>query len=59
MSIYDLIACRHSERKFTDKVISKEDIEKIIDAGLSAPSGGNSQPWHFTVIKDKKLSKNL
>ena len=41
MSVYDLITCRHSERRYSDQHISNEDIKKIIDAGLSAPSGQN------------------
>ncbi len=57
--MYDLITCRHSERKYLDKGIPAEDIKKIIDAGLSAPSGQNTQPWHFTVIKDKKAQDSL
>lgn len=57
--MYDLITCRHSERKYLDKDISQDDIKKIIDAGLSAPSGQNAQPWHFTVIKDKHVQNNL
>ena len=33
----------------------KEAIEKIIDAATKAPSGGNSQPWHFVAITDPDL----
>ena len=59
MDTYDLITCRHSERKFTDKIVPKEFIDKIIDAGLSAPSGQNLQPWHFTVIQNKETIRNM
>ena len=53
--MYDLITCRHSERKYSDKRISDVDLQKIVDAGLSAPSGMNSQPWHITVVKNKDI----
>lgn len=33
-------------------MISHETIEKILDAGVQAPSGGNSQPWKFEVSND-------
>lgn len=51
--MYDLITCRHSARKYKKEKVKEEDIQKIIEAGLSAPSGGNTQPWHFTVINGK------
>lgn len=59
MGVYDLLTHRHSERKFTQDKVSKDDIQKIIEAGLSAPSGMNTQPWHFTVIQNKDVQKEL
>lgn len=59
MEIYDLITCRHSERRYAKEKVSMEKIEKIIDAGLAAPSGMNTQPWHFTVIQDEIILKEL
>ena len=57
--MYNIVTCRHSVRKYTNELVSKEDVKKIIDAGLSAPSGQNSQPWHFTVIQDKSIQNEL
>ena len=57
--MYDLITSRRSVRKYSKKQVSKDDIQKIIDAGLSSPSGGDSQPWHFTVIQDEEVKKEL
>ena len=57
--MYELITRRHSIRKYTSQQVSDEDISKIIDAGLAAPSGQNTQPWHFTIIKDKQVQKEL
>jgi len=59
MDMYELITRRHSERKYKSKQVSEEDIQKIINAGLSAPSGQNSQPWHFTVVQNKEVLKEL
>ena len=59
MDLYNLIVSRHSVRKYKKQDVSDEHIKKIIDAGLSAPSGGNNQPWHFTIIQDKKTQKEL
>lgn len=37
----------------------KEIIEKLLDAGISAPSGMNAQPWRFAVIENKDTIKKL
>ncbi len=50
---------RRTTRKFEETPVEREKLETIIDAGLWAPSGGNKQPWHFTVIQDKALMTRL
>lgn len=44
------ILTRRSVRAFTDKPVSREDLELIIKAGLYAPSAKNLQTWKFTVL---------
>ena len=55
MDALQAIHTRRSIRKFEDKPVSEEDIQKIIAAGMSAPSARNAQPWQFIVIDDKEL----
>lgn len=43
---------RRTIRQFKDKDISKEDIEKIIEAGRYCPTATNAQDFSFTVIRD-------
>ncbi len=50
---------RRSIRKYTDKVVSEDLIEKILRAGMAAPSAGNEQPWHFIVIDDKDVLNEI
>ena len=45
---------RKSIRKFLDKEIEDEKIERLLKAGMQAPSAVNSQPWEFLVVKDKE-----
>ena len=45
---------RKSIRKFLDKEIEDEKIERLLRAGMQAPSAINSQPWEFLVVKDKE-----
>ncbi len=41
---------RRSIRSFTNKAVSKDDIEVIVQAGLYAPSGRKRQDWQFTIV---------
>ena len=59
MDFYDLIIRRHSVRKYTEQKVTEEQIKKIIVAGLTAPSGGNTQPWHFSVIQNQEEQSKL
>lgn len=53
--LIDLLRKRTSVRKFTNKKISAEIIDCILEAGRLAPSGGNEQPWKFGIITEKEL----
>jgi nitroreductase len=44
------IFIRRSIRKFLDKPIDKSSIERIISAGMHAPSAMNTRPWEFLVL---------
>jgi nitroreductase len=43
---------RRSSLKFTTDPITEDQLESILEAGRWAPSGLNSQPWDFVVIRD-------
>ena len=55
--LLDLINTRRSIRFFKNKKIAKEKIDKIIEAGLRAPSSKNSQPWFFLVLQGENKNK--
>lgn len=59
MEAFDAIFTRRSTRKYSDVVPEKGLIEKVIEAGRFAPSGGNSQTTHFLVITDAEILKKL
>ncbi len=46
---------RRSIRKYSSEKVPEELIEKILRAGMAAPSAGNEQPWHFIIINDKDI----
>jgi nitroreductase/Na+-translocating ferredoxin:NAD+ oxidoreductase RNF subunit RnfB len=43
---------RRSMRNFKDKPVPEPLINRILEAGRFAPSGGNTQPWKFAVVTD-------
>ena len=55
----ELIRSRASIRAFTDEPLSEEMIRALEEAALSAPNGGNAQPWHFVFCTDKEKLKTL
>ncbi len=59
-AVLENIQSRKSVRHFVKgKEISREQIEKIIRAGMAAPSARNIQPWEFIVINDRETLNSL
>lgn len=55
MDVLEAIKTRRSVRRFSGEKVSKEEIEKVIDAARLAPSGSNIQGWRFIVITDPRI----
>jgi nitroreductase len=51
----ELIISRQSDRKYSDKPVEKEKLERILEAGRMSPSACNAQPWKFIVVNEPKL----
>src|ERR1041385_3114585 len=50
---------RRATPSFEDVPIHTADLEKIIRTALEAPSGYNTQPWRFVVVRDTEQKKKL
>ena len=50
---------RRTIRDFSDKPIEREVIENCIKTAGTAPSGANMQPWHFVLISNPKIKKQI
>jgi len=55
----EIIVNRQSDRRYSDKAVEKEKLDRIIEAGRMSPSACNAQPWKFIVVTDKALLKEL
>lgn len=53
------IAERRATPSFDGVPIPDEDLKKILEAGLQAPSGYNMQPWRFVVVRAEDQKKRL
>jgi nitroreductase len=58
-SLSDAIGGRRATPSFDGAPIPAEDLEKILKAGLYAPSGYNMQPWRFVVVRSPEQKKRL
>lgn len=59
MELDDCINGRRCIRRYKDDVVPKDIIDKILHAGVWAPSGMNGQPWRFIVIEDRDTINKL
>jgi nitroreductase len=49
----------YAARNFIAGSVPKADLDLILQAGIKAPSAGNRQPWHFTVVQNQTLAKGI
>lgn len=59
LSTKEAIENRRSIRKFKSDIVSDEIIMELIESARLAPSGCNSQPWRFKIVKDFKTKSKL
>lgn len=59
MALMDIIKARHSIRKYTNEQISREDLEKILEAGNFAPNAGGGQRSMMVAIRNKELATHI
>ena len=50
---------RRSVREFSKRNVPLSVLKNLIKTATSAPSGANKQPWHFVIVKNKKLKKKI
>ena len=58
-SLLHQIQQRRSVRDFSSENVPIEVIKNCIKTAASAPSGANKQPWHFSLVQDKKIKKEI
>jgi len=59
MEILEIFANRRSVRKYAQGPLEDEALDKILKAGLLAPSGHARRPWEFILVRDKRMLERL
>ena len=59
MELYEAINKRRSIRDFTDEAIPEADLKKIINAAYKAPTNDHFRDWHFIVVTDKGVMRQV
>ncbi|HER44348.1 MAG TPA: nitroreductase family protein [Candidatus Eisenbacteria bacterium] len=55
----EFILERRSVRTYSGEPVSGDQITRLLEAAMAAPSAKNRQPWHFVVVTDKETLKKL
>ena len=55
--LFEIIHSTRAMRRLNPDPVPDELIRKILQAGVCAANGGNTQRWRFLVIKDPKIKK--
>jgi nitroreductase len=58
-NLFEIMATTRSMRRLKPDPVSPPLIRKILEAGVSARSGGNMQRWRFLVIRDPKVKQTV
>ncbi|MEN6421868.1 MAG: nitroreductase family protein [Smithella sp.] len=59
MELQEAILKRRSVRKFTDDIVTDEELHQIFEAVRWSPSWANTQTWEFIVVRDKALMEKI
>ncbi|MDP7533831.1 MAG: nitroreductase family protein [SAR202 cluster bacterium] len=59
MEVYEAIQTRLTVRQFKPDAVPDDVVMKLLRAGQWAPSSRNLQPWHFIVVRDRDMLKQI
>lgn len=56
---FQAILARRSIRQYTDRPVGREQLRRLLEAAMAAPSANNRQPWHFVVVTERDRLNRL
>ncbi len=58
-AVIDCIMTRASVRSYSDRQVDDSTVNKILRAGMAAPTAANQQPWNFVVVTEQNLKDSI
>ena len=59
MTLSEILFRRRRVRKFTDRKVDRQTIDKILEAALTAPSSKNTRSSRFMVVDDPTMLERI
>jgi len=59
METWDAITSRRNVRRFADRSIPADHLDRVLEAGRRAPSSQNNQPWDFVLVTERWQLREL
>ena len=59
MEVFEAVRTVLAVRKYRDQPVPPEIVRRIVEAGRLTGSSMNGQPWHFIVVQDRELLRQL
>jgi nitroreductase len=57
--VHELFRHQRAIRSFTDQDVPDKLVHRVLTAAIHGPSGSNTQPWHFIVIRDPAVKRAI
>jgi nitroreductase len=59
IDLFEIMHTMRAMRRLKPDPVPDELIRKILEAGVCAPNGGNTQRWRFMVVKDPRIKQQV
>jgi nitroreductase len=57
--LFDVVARQRACRSFSDSPVTDDEVGRLLDAAVHAPSAENHQPWEFVVVRDAGVRERV
>jgi len=59
MDVFEAIRTLLAVRRYRDEPVPEDVLHRVLEAGRLSPSAANKQPWHFVVVQDPNMLREL
>ena len=56
---FEVLRTRRTVRSYTAEPVSRQELQELIDCAILAPTGMNCQPWAFSVVTRREVTRRL